>query len=85
MKFQQVLLLGLIALTHVVIVTHHHLVLAIIISVLHLQFSQLRLLLLVLETSLVIGNACPSEVVQFVIMLKTDNMLIILLVFLDEK
>lgn len=59
--------------------------LAIVISVLHLQFSQLGLLLLVLETSLVVECACPSEVVQFVIMLKTDDMLIIVLIFLDKK
>ena len=59
--------------------------LTVIVSVLHLQFSQLGLLFFVFETSLVVGDTCPSEVVKFVIMFKTHYMLIIVLVFLYEQ
>ncbi len=67
----------LITRTFVVIIAEYDLLLTVIITILKFQFPELDGFAHVLEAALVVGDSCFPEVVEFVVVLKTDDVLVV--------
>ena len=72
-----VLLVVLIAGSFIVVVAENDFLLAVIVTIVKFQLPELSRLAHILEAALIVGDPSLPEVVKFIIVLKTDDMLVV--------